>query len=205
MMNSKKVAALALAALMVLSASSAFAATSTQGPFNITAAVNPSFALTANLHVVNTDGTTGAAAGSIAFGTLTNQGGTLKPAPATGAYVALLNAVATDSSLTTPYTITATSTALTSGANTIPAGACVLTPVYIAADNGGVTDGTLGAQNNWVGTRTIYTSTAARPIRNVRAYFAITDDTNNGSTAIVPLSQPSGNYTATTTFTMTAS
>ncbi|HXV18537.1 MAG TPA: hypothetical protein VD883_00490 [Candidatus Omnitrophota bacterium] len=205
MMNSKKVAALALAALMVLSASSAFAASSSQGPFNITAAVNPTFSLTANLFVVNADGTTGASAASLAFGTLTNQGGTLKPAAATGAYVAYLNALATDSALTTPYTITATSTALTAGANTIPSGACILTPVYIAADNGGVTDGTLGARDTWVGTKTVYTSTASRPTRNVRAYFAITDDPALGSTAVVPLSQPSGNYSATTTFTMTAS
>ena len=205
MMNSKKVAAFAVAALMVLSASSVFAASDSEGPFNITAGVNPSFALTADLHVVNADGTTGAVSPSLAFGNLTNQGGTLKPASTSAAFVALLNAVATDSALTTPYTITATSTALTSGGNTLPAGACIVTPVYIAADNGGVTDGTLGARNNWIGARTIYTSTAARPIRNVRAYFAITDDPAAGSTAVVPLSQPSGSYTATTTFTMTAS
>lgn len=111
---------------------------------------------------------------------------------------------------TAQYHIDSTGTALSNGTTTLPAGACVVVPVYVSSDqwdpNAGIPlTGTLGSSGTWIGAsdRRIYTSNSAGDYRAIRAYFSITDDPAAGSTAAVPVNQPSGHYAGTVTFTIT--
>ena len=140
------------------------------------------------------------------FGTLQGGTGTLRSSTSgstgTGDVVVLISGVSSG----LPYTITETSAApLTSGTNTVPPGACVVTPVYADADNGGASlVGALGTPGSWVGTRILYTSDAIGSIRTIQAHFAVVDTGTPGATENVPLNQPAGTYTGTVTFTVSA-
>ncbi|HTL70289.1 MAG TPA: hypothetical protein VL404_03260 [Candidatus Eisenbacteria bacterium] len=140
------------------------------------------------------------------FGTLQDIGtGTLRSTPAgstgTGDVIALISAVSTGN----PYTITQNGTQLTSGSNTLPAGAQTVVPVYATQDNGGnALVGTLGTAGSWVNAnKTLYTSNAAADTRLIQFHYSITDDPAAGATTGVPTSQAAGTYTATVTFTVT--
>ncbi len=93
------------------------------------------------------------------------------------------------------YVVTQTGTALTAGANTIPNAKYVVTPTYVAADNGGVTEGTVGSTATAVAVnKTIYTSGGTHGARVIRAYYSITN---------VLMDQPVGTYNGTLQFTIT--
>ena len=109
-----------------------------------------------------------------------------------------------------PYIIKQSGTALTSGTNKIPEGACSLVPVYISDDNSGrsLSPGAqVGAKGSWVATdKMLYTSESgvAKGV-GIRAYYSITDDSVTGAaTGAVPIDQPAGTYQGTVTITMTA-
>jgi hypothetical protein len=68
--------------------------------------------------------------------------------------------------------------------------------VYVASDNGGTTDGTIGSAGTAHATdKVVYTSSPAGPLRTVRDYVAVTH---------VPLDQQAGNYATTIVYTLTA-
>jgi hypothetical protein len=184
----------------------AYAATITK-TVNTSATVATVFTMDVKLFKNDIDGADVTAGNAMPFGTLADIGtGTLRSnnnVPAnTGAYLAYI----TVNSQSKPWTLTQTGTNMTSGANTLESGSLVVGPVYVPSDNGGVTDGTLGTKGTWVATnKSLYTSTAAGPIRTIRAYYSITDDPAAGATAPnIPLNKPAGTYTGTVTFTATA-
>jgi len=125
-----------------------------------------------------------------------------------GGAVALLSA----NSHGAHYVISQTGTALTSGTNTIPAGACRMVPVYSSSDLlGGVAQGpipagaSIGAKASWVTAtgNTIYNSEASNTaVRIAQAHFSVTDDPTTGANAAVSVNQAGGSYSATVTFTV---
>lgn len=185
--------------------------------FNVSASVDGSLTLSANLFkALPNNGGPGASITSFAFGqlqevTFENPNGPpfreLRSSDTgtgalMGAGVALLSA----NSHGVPYTIRQEGTALTSGANTIPTGACVVNTAYSTEDNGGqALVGSLGQGGPWNVQRTLYTSNAAGDIRTMQAYYSVTGDPAANATAAVPVTQPAGNYAATVTFTAVAS
>lgn len=203
MKNLNKVAAV-FAVISLFAVQSVFAASVSTAPIAISATVPGALTISAVLHK---NASTGAIVPSMDFGTLVDTGtGTLRSSIAgstgTGSVVAVISAVSSG----LPYTITQTGTTATSGADTLPAGACTVVPVYSAADNGGAAlVGALGAAGTWVAAgKTVYTSDAAGTFRIIQAHYSVTDDPAAGATTVVPLSQPSGAYAATVTFTVTA-
>ncbi len=93
------------------------------------------------------------------------------------------------------YVVTQTGTALTAGANSIPNAKYTVAPTYVSADNGGVTEGTMGATGTAVAVnKNIYTSGGTHGARVLRAYYSITN---------VAMDQPVGNYAGTLQFTIT--
>ncbi|MBI4353501.1 MAG: hypothetical protein HY593_06235 [Candidatus Omnitrophica bacterium] len=106
-----------------------------------------------------------------------------------------------------PYTITQTGTILSNGASQIPAGACVVVPVYVADDNGGYSmpsGSQLGVNGSWVTTnKVLCMSNASGQSFAFRGYYSITDDPNAGATEAVPIDQRAGTYTGVITFTVT--
>ncbi|HTL70290.1 MAG TPA: hypothetical protein VL404_03265 [Candidatus Eisenbacteria bacterium] len=197
-----------LVALLFAFAQSAFAASVSKPAVNVSAVVSSNLQLNMALYknsvAVANDITAGNA---MAFGTLKDVGtGTLRSSTTgstgTGSVVALLSAISTG----VPYTITQNGTALTSGVNTLPAGATTVVPVYAPEDNGGqALVGTLGTAGSWVNAnKTLYTSNAAAAGRVIQAHYSVTDDPAAGATTGVPTSQAAGTYTATVTFTVTA-
>lgn len=91
------------------------------------------------------------------------------------------------------YTCTMTATSLTKGSDKIPDSSYRVVPVYVSADNGGVTEGTAGPATNVAGAHTIYTSGGTHGMRVVRAYFSVTN---------VPQDEPAGTYQGTLVFTI---
>ena len=105
-----------------------------------------------------------------------------------------------------PYTLQSVcSTTLTSGTDTIPAGAFVLNDAYSASDNGGAAnEGTVTfVSGSAVGTRTIYTSGGTHSMRSLQAHYMITDNPALGATSSVPLDQPDGTYTTSVVISVT--
>lgn len=108
-----------------------------------------------------------------------------------------------------PYVITQTGTSLNNGAATMPNGAQNLAIVYATQDNGGQpipTGAALGTNGTWVATnKTVYDSENANAQqRTVQAIYGLRGDPALGPGNFVPPSQPSGNYTAQITYTLTA-
>ena len=147
----------------------------------------------------------------MSFGNLVDIGtGTLRSSATgttgTGAVAVFLSA--TTQGL--PYTITQTGTSMSNGSSILPAGACIVRPVYAAADNGGLTlpaGASIGTGGTWTSAtaRVIYQSEAGvAQGRTVQAYYSITDDPVAGATTGVPTSQAAGTYSGTVTFTLTA-
>lgn len=200
MKHATKAVALAVALVVALSGS-AFAASVSTSPINVNASVDGSLSLQVKIFRNDIDGTEVAA---MNFGGLKDIGtGTLRSNNDAGNTAAFL-AYITSNSHGLPYTVTQTGTAMSNGSTTLPSGALAVKPLILAVDNGGTADGTAGTAGTWIGTKTLYTSTAAGPLRSVRAYYAITDDPNAGASTGVPQDQAGGNYAGTVTFTLTA-
>lgn len=204
----KKVSALFMAVAVFAGSTSAYAASVSKPPVNVSAEVSSNLQLNLALFKNSVDAANNiTASNAMNFGTLHDIGtGTLRSTPTgstgIGSVIALVSAVSSG----VPYVITQTGTQLTSGSNTLPAGACTVVPVYAAADNGGqALVGTLGTKGTWVATdKTLYTSNAAADVRQIQYHYSITDDSNAGATTGVPTNQAAGTYTATVTFTVTA-
>lgn len=215
MKNFKKTMAAAVG--LILASSSAFAGTVSSPTFPASAVVDGSLAMTVTLR---RNSTAGAVATQMNFGQLqefsfTNPAGvvsnTLRSSATgpgntgTGSIVASITA----NSHGLPYVIKQTGTALSNGTATIPAGACTVVPVYATQDNGGLAKpaaAVLGTAGSWVATdKALYTSeTGVAAMRTIQNYYSITDDPAAGATAAVPVSQASGTYNGTVTFTVTA-
>ena len=192
----------------------AFATAISTPSIPIKASVSGTLTLTVNLYKGSATGPTGSILTEINFGTLQEKtfvvgGVTYKElrsddAGGMGEVIAMITA----NSHSTAYTISQVGTALTSGSNTIPAGASVCVPAYATQDNGGVAKpaaAVVGTAGSWVGSRTIYTSEAApAAMRTVQAHYAITGDSASGATTACPLNQPAGNYVGSTVITVTA-
>jgi hypothetical protein len=198
-----------IAVIALAGAPVVFATTASQGPYTISATVDGSLLLTVQLFKGTTTGPTGSALSAISFGTLkefTQTSGKTLRSDDTGGMGEVI-AMITANSHQAQYTITQTGTALTYGTNTMPTGACTVTPAYATADNGGLAKpagATVAAGGSWVGARTIYTSEAApSAMRTIQAHYSITDDPAAGATASVPLNQAAGAYSGTVQITVT--
>ena len=214
MKNLTKIVAIFVIVFSVASPS-AFAATATSGPYTVSASVDGSLSLSVALRK-NTS--TGPIVSSMDFGKLVEFSST-DPIDPTKVYKALrssatsttttgnVTAMVNANSHGLPYTITQTGTALASGADSIPAGACSVITAYSTLDNGGAAEvGTrsLASGGSWVGTKTLYTSDGLGSIRTFQAIYSITDDPAAGATTAVPINQKGGTYSGTVTFTVTA-
>ena len=185
----------------------AIAATDVKGPFTVSAAVPSALALTV---VMKKNDFAGATVTSMNFGNLVDIGtGTLRSSSTsttgTGAVAVFLSA----NSQGLPYSITQTGAPMSNGAVNLPAGACIVKPVYAAADNGGATmpaGASLGTGGTFTSAspKTLYQSEAGGAARTIQAYYSITDDPAAGATSGVPLGQQAGTYSSTVTFTLTA-
>jgi hypothetical protein len=205
MVTFKKITAIVLAAFLL--ATPSFAATASSGPIPVSAIVDGSLSLSVQM---KKNGSLGPAISSMAFGTLEDIGtGTLRSSEdgstGTGNVTVMLSA----NSHGLRYTITQTGTALSNGTATLPAGACTVVPLYIAADNAGLTKpaaAVVGTPGTWVATnKVLYQSeTGVAAQRTIQAIYSITDDEDAGATTGVPTSQPGGTYNGTVTFTVTA-
>ena len=188
----------------------ALAASVSSNAIPVSAAVANTLALDV---IIKQNSTTGATLASGNFGTLqpfvqANGGKTLRSSVAgsTGTSTVVILASGTFNG-GTGYTITSTGTPLTSGANTLPTGACTIVPTYNAADNGGaILVGAVGASGSWTGAgaKTLYTSNATGSSRTITSFMSITDDPAAGATTAVPFDQAAGTYNGTITFTITA-
>ncbi len=206
----KKTLAVSMVMVMALVCVTPFAqaATSVQGPFTVSAVVPSALTLTV---VLKKNDFAGAVITSMNFGNLVDIGtGTLRStatgSTTTGAVATFLSA----SSQGLPYSITQTGTPMSNGASTLPAGACIVKPVYAAGDNGGLTmpaGASLGTGGTWtsVSPKLIYQSEAGvAQGRTIAAFYSVTDDPSAGASAGVPTSQAAGTYSGTVTFTLTA-
>ena len=195
---------LALIALFVFASSASQAATINSSAVSVTASVDGTASLTVQLFKNDISGANTGPATTFDFGQLQEVSGTLRSSNSgTNAVAAAYLAYISAKTHGDDYTITQTGTQVKSGANVLPDNALAMNVVYVPSDNGSVTDGTLGSKDTWVGTKTLYTSTSAGPMRTVRAYYSITPDPNVGPGGTVPLDQAAGSYSGTITYTLT--
>jgi len=212
-----------IATLIVIAfalATPAFATSVSTSALPVAASVDGGLSISATLFKDSTSGPVGNAISSINFGQLqvfsnTSTGGqTLRSSDTgTGALMGGVVALVSANSHGAHYTISQTGTALTSGTNTIPAGACRMVPFYSASElSNGVAQGAIpagasvGTAASWVTStgNTVYNSeSSAAAMRIVQAHFGITDDPASGATAAVPITQaPGTNYSGSVTFTV---
>ena len=175
-----------------------------KGPYSVSASVDGTADLTVNLFKNDVSGPNSGTATTINFGQLQEVDGTLRSSNSgTGAVAAAYLALVTANTHGLPYTVKQTGTVVSSGANQLPNNGLAMNVVYVASDNGNVTDGTVGSKDSWVGTKTLYTSSPSGPLRTIRAYYAVTPDPAVGPGGAVPLDQPAGTYNGTITYTLT--
>ena len=197
-------------------AASAMGATSySVGPIQISAVVDDSTTLRV---VLVKNSPTGAVVDAMNFGTLQEFDflnatthlvsktlrSSINGSTGTGAVMAWITA----NTHGTPYSILSTGTALTSGTNSIPTGACTVVPVFAAQDNGGISmpsGAALGVAGTWVANEKVlyHSELGTASMATIQAYYSITDDSATGATTAVLVSQPSGTYTGTVTITVT--
>ena len=205
----KKITAVMVLAMIVFwdMALPAFAATVSSSPVPVSASVDGALSMTMTMKKNDFNGAT---VTSMDFGRLVDIGtGTLRSSSTSTTGTGAVDVFLSANSHGLPYTITQTGTALSNGSVNLPAGACVVTPVYAAPDNGGASmppGAVLGPKESWVANnKVLYTSeSGTAAMRTIEAFYSITDDPAAGSTASVPPNQPSGTYTGTVTFTVTA-
>jgi len=194
-----------LTVLALLVSPAVFAATINSPAITVSAQVPSNLALNVTLRQ---NSSTGTVLPSMDFGTLqptasTNLVSSASGSTGTGSVVAMLSA----NTQGAPYVISQTGTALTrsGGAETLPAGALQVTPVYAAADNGGAAmpaGASLGTQGTWVASgKTLYDSENGSPaaIRVVQVHYAVIE----GAGGTVPPNQAAGTYNGTVTYTVT--
>ena len=192
--------------VLTFASPSVFAATSSSGPYTVSASVDGTLSMSV---VVRKNSSVGAIITAVDFGKLVDIGAnTLRSAATSTTGTRNATAMITANSHGLPYTITQTGTTLSNGTTTLPSGACTVVPVYATQDNGGLAKpagAVVGTAGSWVGTRTLYTSeTGIAAMRTIQAVYSITDDPIAGATSAVPLNQAGGNYSGTVTITVTA-
>ena len=91
------------------------------------------------------------------------------------------------------YTLTQTGTALTSGTNTIPAGAYIFTPLNIVTGPGAYpTGGTVSPRGSAFRTAAGWYANPTGKAGVIQATYGITNDAANGATQFIPPDQASG-------------
>jgi hypothetical protein len=194
----KKILSLALA-ILVFAPSFAHAAT-TSNAVSVNASVQSALAL--DTVIIQHEGTTDSNVASMNFGQLTPTGfGGLQ---STRFFTVYLTARTQQNA----YVVSQTGQSLTNGTTTLPAGAQRVTPIYVAADNGGAAmpvGAALGTAGTWVATnKTLYDSENTNAAeRTIQAIYGLQADPALGAGNFVPANQPAGNYTGTITFTAT--
>ena len=195
---------LVLIAFFVFASSAVHADTISSSAVSVTASVDGTASLNIQFFKNDISGANSGPATSFDFGQLQEVSGTLRSSNSgTNAVAAAYLAYITANTHGNDYTITQTGTQVKSGSNQLPDNALAMNVVYVASDNGNVTDGTLGSKDTWVGTKTLYTSTSTGPMRTVRAYYSVTPDPAVGPGGTVPLDQAAGSYSGTVTYTLT--
>lgn len=185
----------------------AHAASTSFGPVPVSATVGGGLTLTV---VMRKNDFSGPIVTNMDFGRLVDIGtGTLRSSSTSTTGTGAVDVFLSANSQGLPYTITQTGTALSSGSASLPAGACVVVPVYAQADNGGAAQpqgATLGTPGTWVSSgKVLYASESGNAaMRTIQAIYSISDDPAAGATTGVPVDQPGGDYDATITFTATA-
>ena len=194
----KRVLAIVLA-LSMISASSSFAASASSPTYTMKATMADEITIVVKWFKTNTD----PAPANQITGTTIDWGNLVFDSANTVfnndmARLALITA----NNHSRSYVVTQTGTNLISGSNAIPANcgtpahACYkVSPSYVASDNGGVTEGTIGAVGTANATnKTLFTSGGVHGLRVIRAYYSLTD---------IPADLPVGTYQGTLTFTIT--
>ena len=203
-----KAVALAAVVLFASASQNAYAALSTSKTVNVSSEAPRQILMVTKLFKNTVTAANDITAGNIFnYGTLQlNASGNLVSSTGGSTGVASGIALISVSNNSLAWKLEQTGTAPTSGANTLPAGACTVVPVYAAADNGGVAnDGTLGTAGTWVATnKALFTSNANGKMRVIQAHYSITDDPAAGATSFVSQDQKDGVYTNTVVFTATS-
>ena len=204
----KTLAVFMIAMTAMVCVAPAQAATSVQGPFTVSAAVASALSLTV---VMKQNDFNGATVTSMNFGNLVNIGtGTLRSSATSTTGTGAVDVFLSANSQGLAYSITQTGSPMSNGSSTLPAGACIVKPVYAAADNNNVAmpaGASLGTGGTFTSasSKLLYQSElGAAQARTIQAIYSITDDPAAGATSGVPTSQPSGTYSSTVTYTLTA-
>ncbi|MBI4353499.1 MAG: hypothetical protein HY593_06225 [Candidatus Omnitrophica bacterium] len=175
---------------------SAFAASSSVGPIDISATVSSSLSL--NVKVV--DQATNQEVSSLDFGQLKEE---KTQSLAQTSFKVLIKVGPGNGSLQ----LTQTGTPLTheAGSAVIPEGAFAVKPTYDAADNSGASQpegSTVGAAGTAVGTRTLYSDPTGSE-RVVTLLYTLSGDPSAGAAEVIPAEQKSGAYSGAVQFTVT--
>ncbi len=194
--------------VMVCVAPCAEAATDVKGPIVVAATVSSQLSLTV---VMKRNNFAGATINSMNFGNLIDSGSGItgsNPSSTTG--TGAVDVFLSANTQGAPYSIMQTGTPMSNGTTILPDGACIVKPIYDAADNGGLAM-PAGAS---LGTGGTFTSASPKLLyqseggvaqaRTVQALYSITDDPAAGATADIPVNQGAGTYSSTVTYTLVA-
>ncbi len=203
----KRTLTLALALVLAFASQTAFAATVNK-TVDTSAEVDGTLSMSVLLFKNDIDGTDITATNKMDFGKLVDIGtGTLRSSATSTTGTGAVLAYITVNSHGIQWTLKQNGSAMTSGANSLEADSLAVTPVYIDSDNANVADnGTIGTASTWVNSnKTLYTSHSSGPLRTIRAYYSVTDDSAAGASAPnIGLDKPAGIYTGNIIFTATA-
>jgi hypothetical protein len=208
---------------MVFLASGALAA----GPAMAVDIPGPSVAVSANVSSTLTfsvtitelipDGSGGTTIGPVVttmdFGTLASNGtfdpdgaGPIAPQPRALNSLRAYQAFFGINSQQRPFSIKQTAGPLQSGANTIPNGAFIVTPLNGVGGNPAQplpANISVKSRQSAVGTNIELFSSSGGSANTMAATYGVTDDPALGATQSIPLDQPTGNYLTTVVFTAT--
>ncbi len=200
-----------VAVTVVMGAPMAMASTTvSSSTYTTNAVVDGAMSLTVELRK---NSSVGVVVTSMDFGKLVELSpttGTLRSSPTSTTGTGSIVAMITANSHGLPYVISTKGSALTSGSNSLPAGACGVAPLYEPLDNKGApkpTGATVGGATSWVSAtdKVLYTSeSGVAAMRTIQASYSITDDPVGGGSTGVPLNQAGGTYTGTLTISVTA-
>ncbi len=186
-------------------------------PVSATVSSSLTFSVTVVELVPATPPATGTVLGSTVttmnFGTLASNGtfdpdgaGPLPPQPrslnSTKAFQVFFGANAQQR----PFSLKQTALPLQSGANVIPAGAFIVTPLAgVGGDTTKPLPGNIikGARGTAIITNRVLFSSSGGPSDTMAATYGITDDPAQGATQTIPLDQATGTYGTNVVFTLT--
>ncbi|MBP9733332.1 MAG: hypothetical protein KBD07_03030 [Candidatus Omnitrophica bacterium] len=191
----KSLISLPMAAALILLAVSAHAAGSVTVPF--TATVQSVLELGVEIREFKDGVVTNWGATSMNFGTLKSDSAN---GPMRGEFY--FDVYLHPNSSSRPYRLTQSANILTNGNQTIPAGACMVTP-WPTDKNGAAypAGATIGTAGSFIGTnKIIYQSEPAGSYVPVAFTYAITNDAATGATGFVPFDQSGGSYSSSITF-----